>query len=238
MVGPDSLTEDNERRYTQLDLSLRATRLDVFADRAGESGWTWTVGAQGHVKSNSNDTALIDMNAQWIPDADMAGSGGFVRVSHTQGAWVPSASIRGDVHHISWATRSLPNTDVDAILGDGSRSFQMLSGAVGVKWVPSDRHLWGLSLMRGNRAPGLSELLATGNHFDSFREERGDPNLGIETSHGLELQWVKQPVMGQQWCGDVAAYASCIDNFMLLVPTSEVNAAGLLFNCIKQRLPF
>ena len=227
VVGPDSLTEDNERRYTQLDLSLRATRLDVFADRAGESGWTWTVGAQGHVKSNSNDTALIDLNAQWIPDADMAGSGGFVRVSHTQGAWVPSASIRGDVHHISWATRSLPNTDVDAILGDGSRSFQMLSGAVGVKWVPSDRHLWGLSLMRGNRAPGLSELLATGNHFDSFREERGDPNLGIETSHGLELQWVKQPVMGQQWCGDVAAYASCIDNFMLLVPTSEVNAAGL-----------
>ena len=93
----------------------------------------------------------------------------------------------------------------------------MLSGAVGVKWVPSDKHLWGLSLMRGNRAPGLSELLATGNHFDSFREERGDPNLGIETSHGLELQWVKQPVMGQQWCGDVAAYASCIDNFMLLV---------------------
>ena len=85
VVGPDSLTEDNERRYTQLDLSLRATRLDVFADRAGESGWTWTVGAQGHVKSNSNDTALIDLNAQWIPDADMAGSGGFVRVSHTQG---------------------------------------------------------------------------------------------------------------------------------------------------------
>ena len=81
--------------------------------------------------------------------------------------------------------------DAEAILTDGSRSYQMLSGAMGLKWFPNDKHILGLSVMRGNRAPGLSELLATGNHFDSFREERGDLNLGIETSHGLDIQWVK-----------------------------------------------
>ena len=227
VVGPDSLTEENERLHTQLDLSLRATRFDITTDRRGESGWAWTVGSQGFVKSNTNDTALIDLTDQWIPDAEMAGGGGFVRVSNELGNWRPSASIRGDVHRIAWSSRSLPNADVDAILGEGGKSFHMISGAMGLKWFPNDRHMLGLSVLRGNRAPGLSELLATGNHFDSFREERGDPNLGIETSHGVDLQWVKQPVSGQRWCGDVAAYASRIDNYMLLVPTTEVNAAGL-----------
>ena len=123
--------------------------------------------------------------------------------------------------------KSFPNMDVDAVLADGVRSYPMVSGAMGVKWAPNEKHMLGMSLMRGNRAPGLSELLATGNHFDSYREERGDPNLGIETSHGVDVQWVKQPVNGQRWCGDVAAYASRIQNYMLLVPTTEVNATGL-----------
>ena len=227
VVGPDSLTEENEQRHTQLDLSLRATRVDVTADRRGESGWAWTLGSQGFAKSNTNDTALIDLADQWIPDADIAGAGVFVRVSNERGAWRPSASIRGDVHQIAWATRSLPNMDAEAISTDGSRSYQMLSGAMGLKWFPNDKHILGLSVMRGNRAPGLSELLATGNHFDSFREERGDLNLGIETSHGLDIQWVKRPLNGQRWCGDVAAYANRIQNYMLLVPTTEVNDVGL-----------
>ena len=51
--------------------------------------------------------------------------------------------------------------------------------------------------------------------------------MGIETSHGVEVQWVKQPESGRQWCGDVSAYASRIQNYMLLVPTNEVNEAGL-----------
>lgn len=227
VVGPDSLTEDNERLFTQLDLSLRATRVDIKVDRRGESGWAWTLGSQSFTKSNTNDTALIDLANQWIPDADIAGGGGFVRVSHELGQWRPSASIRGDVHQTAWSTRSLPNMDVDAILAQGRRSFHMVSGAMGLKWFPNDKYILGLSILRGNRAPGLAELLATGNHFDSFREERGDPNLGIETSHGVEVQWVKQPESGRQWCGDVSAYASRIQNYMLLVPTNEVNEAGL-----------
>jgi len=226
-VGPDSLTEDNEQLHTQLDLSLRAARFDVTADRVGESGWAWTLGSQGFVKSNTNDTALIELAKQWIPDAEMAGGGGFVRVSNDRGNWRPSASLRSDVHRIAWATRSLPNMDTDAILAGGARSYPMVSGAMGLKWVPNHKHVLGLSVLRGNRAPGLSELLATGNHFDSYREERGDPDLGIETSHGIDFQWVRQPVDGQHWCGDVAAYASRIQNYMLLVPTTEVNATGL-----------
>ena len=106
VVGPDSLTEDNEQLHTQLDLSLRATRFDITTDRQGESGWAWTLGSQGFMKSNTNDTALIDLTDQWIPDAEMAGGGGFVRVSNERGNWRPSASLRGDIQRIAWASRA------------------------------------------------------------------------------------------------------------------------------------
>ena len=82
-------------------------------------------------------------------------------------------------------------------------------------------------MLRGNRAPGLAELLAFGNHHDSFREERGDLDLDLETSHSVELQWVKAAQGEHGWSGDVAMYASHIANYMMLVPNGEVNALGL-----------
>ena len=44
VVGPDSLTEENEIDYTRLDLSLRSSRFDIRASRSGEGGWDWTLG--------------------------------------------------------------------------------------------------------------------------------------------------------------------------------------------------
>jgi outer membrane receptor protein involved in Fe transport len=81
--------------------------------------------------------------------------------------------------------------------------------------------------MQGNRAPGLSELLAFGMHHDSFREERGDVDLKAETSRSVELQWVvNSTAEGTGWSGDLAMYASRIANYMLLVPTGFTNGEG------------
>ena len=74
---PDSLTEDNKQAYTELDLSLRTTRYDVRAHREGIKGWEWSLGSQGFTKTNKNDTALIDLNSAFIPDASIPGSGVF-----------------------------------------------------------------------------------------------------------------------------------------------------------------
>lgn len=226
VVGPDSLTEENEIDYTRLDLSLRSSRFDIRTSRSGEGGWDWTLGSQGYSKTNTNDSVLIATSEQLIPDATIQGGGLYAKVSRDAGDWIPSASLRGDVHGLTWQARP-PLAELTSLAESGTRTFAMISGALGAKWRASETSTLGLHVLRGNRAPGLAELLAFGNHHDSFREERGDPDLGLETSHSVELQWVKASRGEHGWSGDVAMYASQIRNYMMLVPSGEVNAAGL-----------
>ena len=87
-------------------------------------------------------------------------------------------------------------------------------------------HQWGLHGLRGNRAPGLAELLAFGSLRDNYREEWGDPDLDLETSHTLEAQWVKSSEAQHGWTGDAAVYASDIQNYMMLVPSGKENEEG------------
>ena len=226
VVGPDSLTEENEIDYTRLDLSLRSSRFDVRTSRSGEDGWDWTLGSQGYSKTNSNDSVLIATSEQLIPDATIQGGGFYAKASRDAGDWIPSASLRGDLHGLTWQARP-PLAAMTSLAEGGTRTYAMISGALGAKWRASETNTLGLHVLRGNRAPGLAELLAFGNHHDSFREERGDPDLDLETSHSVELQWVKAAQGEHGWSGDVAMYASHIANYMMLVPNGEVNALGL-----------
>ena len=182
-----------------------------------------TVGSQGFSKQHQRPV-LIARSEQLIPDANIHGGGVHAGVSERRR--LPSASIRGDIHGLEWHARPGLPQGSDLATG-GSRSYAMVSGAVGTKWRAAESHTLGLHVLRGNRAPGLAELLAFGNHHDSFREERGDPDLELETSHSLEVQWVKEPQGEFGWSGDVATYASHIDHYMMLVPSGEVNPEGL-----------
>ena len=227
VVPPDSLSEDNEQAQTELDLSLRTTRYDVRAHRKGDLGWEWSLGSQGFTKSNKNDTALIDLARALIPDAAIHGAGVFAKASKPSASVVPTASVRGDVHRLTWAARPGLSPDAGQLAASGSRGYGMVSGALGATWQARERHRLGAHVMQGNRAPGLSELLAFGMHHDSFREEQGDVDLKAETSRSLELQWVVNSTAGGSgWSGDVALYASRIENFMLLVPTGQTNDEG------------
>ena len=217
-VAPDSLNEEQALKHTDLDLSLRSTRLDVRAHKTSEDGggWEWTLGGQGFGKTNLNDTLYVDVNSSLIPDAAIQGGGVFVRTSKPGARLRPSASLRGDVH------RESP----EGLKSSGDRQYRMVSGALGVLLDINATHQWGLHALRGNRAPGLAELLAFGSLRDNYREEWGDPDLDLETSHTLEAQWVKSSEALHGWTGDAAVYASDIQNYMMLVPSGEENEEG------------
>ena len=227
VVPPDSLTEDNKQAYTELDLSLRTTRYDVRAHREGIKGWEWSLGSQGFTKTNKNDTALIDLNSAFIPDASIQGAGVFAKVSKPAASVVPTASIRGDVHHVAWSTRPGLHPDAGQLATSGSRDYGMLSGALGATWQARERHRLGVHMMQGNRAPGLSELLAFGVHHDSFREEQGDVDLQAETSRSLELQWIvirqtRAPGGVEIWLSTRAALRITCFSFLQAKPTMKV----------------
>ncbi|MGR9090227.1 MAG: TonB-dependent receptor domain-containing protein, partial [Gammaproteobacteria bacterium] len=73
----------------------------------------------------------------------------------------------------------------------GEVDHNLLSISAGASWhFRADQEL-GFSASRSQRAPSIEELFADGPHLASNTYEIGNPHLGEETSHSLDVFWRK-----------------------------------------------
>ena len=97
-----------------------------------------------------------------------------------------------------------------------SRSFVTGSGAAGVVYEPVEHWPLGLSLSYTSRAPNYQELYANGPHLATAAFERGDRNLDVERSLGIDLS--ARRTAGRV-TGFLTAFYNRYDNFIALEPT-------------------
>ncbi len=92
-----------------------------------------------------------------------------------------------------------------------SRSFDALSGSLGISQeiVPGWRV--GLNLARTERAPSAEELFARGNHAGTQAFELGNPNFGLEKSWGIEGTLRGQ---GTGYTVSLSAYHNWFDGYI------------------------
>ena len=97
-----------------------------------------------------------------------------------------------------------------------SRSFGTGSGAVGVVYEPAENWPLGLSVSYTSRAPNYQELYADGPHLATAAFERGDRNLAVEHSIGIDLSARKTagPVTGF-----ITLFYNRFDGYITLEPT-------------------
>lgn len=76
--------------------------------------------------------------------------------------------------------------DADLFVGAYRRSFNALSGSLGISQEITPGWRAGLNLSRSERAPSAEELFARGNHAGTQAFELGDPTFGKEKSWGVE----------------------------------------------------
>ncbi|WP_144096624.1 TonB-dependent receptor [Croceicoccus sediminis] len=99
-----------------------------------------------------------------------------------------------------------------------SRSFDAVSGAVGV-WHETDSGLrFGLNASRTARIPTAEELFADGPHVATQQYEIGDPDLNLETALGLE-GYMRGRVAGVNL--SLTGYASWFNDYTYLAATPE-----------------
>ncbi len=67
-----------------------------------------------------------------------------------------------------------------------ARSFDAISGAVGLVFEPQAGLRPGINLSHAERAPSAEELFSDGPHIATQAYEMGDPGLGTESAIGLE----------------------------------------------------
>jgi iron complex outermembrane receptor protein len=108
----------------------------------------------------------------------------------------------------------------DEDFGPGrERTFDSLSGSLGVVFTPDEDYVWALSLSWSERPPTYQELYAGGPHVATGAFEVGDDGLSLEKAFGLDLSLRK--VTGRV-TGSVTAFYNHFDGFIGLFPTGGI----------------
>lgn len=131
-------------------------------------------------------------------------------------AWTFEAGARFD-----WVSVDALDEDADASIGNiRDRSFEALSGSLGVLRRLGSGFSVGGSLARAFRAPDISELFSEGPHLASYSFEVGNPDLDTEVGTGLDL-FVRLDRGGVR--GEIAAFRNDIDGYLFPRETGGIS---------------
>lgn len=101
---------------------------------------------------------------------------------------------------------------------DTKRDETLLSGSLGVVWSLNAEYNLALSVSRSERGPNAQELYADGAHAGTQSYEIGDPSLGRERSHGIELSLRRR--LGRI-TGEATIFVNNFNNYIHEQPTGE-----------------
>lgn len=163
-------------------------------------GFTGAIGWQG----GRSDFEAVGEEA-FVPPSRISTQALFVFEEKTMGPATWQFGARGE-------TQKTSLKDGSAI----SRTDDMLSLSTGLVWKLSDTWNLGTSLARTSRAPNAQERFANGAHIGTNAYEIGDPNLGLETSHALDLTLRKRAGF---LTGAITLFHHGFDNFIYERPT-------------------
>jgi iron complex outermembrane recepter protein len=100
------------------------------------------------------------------------------------------------------------------------RSYNSVTGNLGVLYRVAEPVALVLNLGRGFRAPTAFDLFSNGVHEGTVRFERGDSTLRNETSINTD---VALRIQGRKITAEIGAFANFIDNFIFPDPSGEID---------------
>ncbi|PCJ80066.1 MAG: hypothetical protein COA49_09940 [Bacteroidetes bacterium] len=181
-----------------VDLSLRILRFDTQAKRT-QGEFTWLFGSQGFISTNVNNADEV-----FIPNASINELSAFSISTWERDKISLQIGIRYDDRNISTL--------------DWSNNYKYLSYSLGSNYDLNDLSSLRVSFSHGNRAPGLSELVADGIHDGAYRYEIGNVELNHERSYSLDLGY---ELRLHNVAFDFSVYRNTIVNYIYLASTGE-----------------
>lgn len=158
---------EGEEIGTIFDVHGVEGRVELVQNRRGS--WGGTIGAQFYHR-----------------DFKAAGAEAFVPENITdQYAIFALQEVSTGPVDLEFAAR-YERSEIDAPLIGQTRSYNSLSGALGLAHETADGLRFGINLSRAERAPSAEELFADGPHIATQQYELGDPALKAEKAWGVE----------------------------------------------------
>ena len=174
------------------------SRLELVQAKRG--GWDGAIGAQFFARNFH-----VEGEEKFLPRNETEQLGFFTLQSFDLGT--TRIELGGRYEH----TRVEADADETLFNPAYHRSFNALSGSLGVsqELVPGWRV--GLNLSRTERAPSAEELFARGNHAGTQAFELGNPDFGLEKSWGIEGTLRGQ---GNGYTISLSAYHNWFDGYI------------------------
>ena len=174
------------------------SRLELVQAKRG--GWDGAIGAQFFARNFH-----VEGEEKFLPRNETEQLGFFTLQSFDLGT--TRIELGGRYEH----TRVEADADETLLNPAYHRSFDALSGSLGVsqELVPGWRV--GLNLSRTERAPSAEELFARGNHAGTQAFELGNPDFGLEKSWGIEGTLRGQ---GNGYTISLSAYHNWFDGYI------------------------
>ena len=174
------------------------SRLELVQAKRG--GWDGAIGAQFFARNFH-----VEGEEKFLPRNETEQLGFFTLQSFDLGT--TRIELGGRYEH----TRVAADADETLFNPAYHRSFNALSGSLGVsqELVPGWRV--GLNLSRTERAPSAEELFARGNHAGTQAFELGNPDFGLEKSWGIEGTLRGQ---GNGYTISLSAYHNWFDGYI------------------------
>lgn len=135
--------------------------------------------------------------------------------------------------HVQFGARyeSVDNAPRDAI--NPARNFDIYSVSAGAEWHFIPGYGVGVSLTRGQRAPGIEELYNHGPHDATDSFERGDDGLHEETANALDITLHKED---GRWQWALNLFANYMEDF-IYQQSVDANGDGIADRLDEEGLP-
>lgn len=152
-----------------------------------------------------------------IPNTTAKTGGFYVFEQAEYGRWGVSVGGRYDYRRL--------DVDSDTELGVTAqrRTYNSVTGNLGLLYHLSEPTALVLNVGRGFRAPSSFDLFANGVHEGTVAFERGNPDLKNEHSLNTDLAFRVQTASLR---GEIGAFANFIQNFIFSRPTTEIDPAS------------
>ena len=252
--------EGEEEGEVPVTIDLRQYRADFRGDivlgdgfferlllRAGYSDYTHTE-FEGDEVGTVFDVAGIEARAELVQntagrwrgswglqymarDFDAVGAEAYVAPNRTEQLALFALQEYGDGPIQLEGALRYETTDVDSVPLGLSRSFDTLSGAIGLAYDGPRAFRAGVNLSRVARAPSAEELFSNGPHIASQAFEIGDPDLVTERAWGVEL-------FARGRAGDLefnlAAFKNWFDDYIYQLETGAEEDGLPVFQYLQQ----
>jgi iron complex outermembrane receptor protein len=179
------------------------------------------------------DLSILGEDAFLQPTTTITGAA-FLFEEVKLGAW--TLQFGGRVEH---ANVSIDSSDPELTSltspDQKDQDFTPLSAAGGVIYHFLDDWELAINATFSQRAPTAEELFARGGHDATFQFIVGDPNLGVETSRGVDVSLRKKAGIVTGW---ISGYYNSFSDFIDFTPTGEVEDGLQVFDYTPKNAEF